>query len=164
MTMLGAQLDDLAGLAQRLTTTSGDVGVARDNAVGTTSTAVDAIGSASQQALASITSHMEALEASVAGAVTQADSTQWTGANAGRFRGAAQEFHSSMTAGQTATTEAFQSFQASVAAMNETLNTYVQQLSGALTSAQESAANMASAVEGQRANLDQVMNLGMSVG
>ncbi|MEZ5341847.1 MAG: hypothetical protein R2706_10460 [Acidimicrobiales bacterium] len=163
MTMLGAQLttspDSQPGSPRHPETSA-----LRDNAVTTTSTAVESISSASEQALASITSHMEHLEASVAAAVSQAESTQWIGANADRFRTAAQEFHSSMTAGQQATTDAFASFQASVAAMNDTLSTYVQQLSGALTAAQEAAAQMAAAVDGQRANLDQVMNAGLTVG
>lgn len=163
MALLGAQLDDLAGLAHRLSTTSADVGTARESSVSTSTNVITAVADAAQQALTAITTQMEQLEASVAGAVAQAEGTQWTGANADRFRGAAQEFHGAMSAGQRATTEAFQSFQASVGAMNDTLGTYVQQFGTALTSAQDSATQMSAAVESQRANLDQVMNAGLSV-
>lgn len=163
MTLLGAQLDDLAGLAQRLSATSTDVGAARDRSVGTSTDVITTVADAAQRALTAIEAHMEQLEASVSAAITQAESTQWTGANADRFRGAAQDFHGAMSAGQRATTEAFQSFHTSVGAMSDTLATYVQQFGTALTSAQDSASQMAAAVESQRANLDQVMNAGLSV-
>lgn len=106
---------------------------------------------------------MEQLEASVAGAIMQAESTQWTGANADRFRAAAHDFQAAMMAGQQATSEAFQSFQTSVGLMNDTLGNYVASFSAALTSAQESAGSMATAVERQRMNLDEVMNAGLAV-
>lgn len=161
MTMLGAQLDDLAGLSQQLTSMSGDVATSRDDSVATTSQAIGDVTQATAAALQQITAHMERLETSVQTAVARAESTQWTGTNAVRFRQGAHEFQTSMSAGRATTTEAFESFQHSVAAMSETLEEFVAGFSAALTDASASANDMSAAVEAQRTNLDNVMNSGM---
>ncbi len=162
MTMLGAQLDDLASLSTRLNTTAADVGSSREQSVQTTTLVITEVSDAARRALDEISSHMQALDQSVSAAVGQADQTQWTGANADRFRHGAAEFRGAMQSGQAATTEAFASFQASVASMTETLNQFVSEFSTALAHAESSTIEMANAVEGQRANLDQAMNIGLS--
>ncbi len=163
MVMLGAQLDDLAALTTRLQTTAGDVGSAREQSVLSTTSVIGEVSDSTRRALEQITSYMQALDTSVSGAVAQADGTQWTGANADRFRVGAADFRAAMQSGQAATTDAFSSFQASVATMTESLNQFVSQFSTALTQAEASAVDMSSAVEAQRANLDQAMNIGLSV-
>ncbi len=161
MTMLGAQLDDLSALSTRLHGTSVDVGTARQESVATTTNVVGAVGDAARTALDQISNQMAALDQSVRASVAQAESTQWTGANADRFRGAANEFNGAMQAAQGSVTEAFGSFQASVTTMSETLNDFVTQFSAALSQAEASASEMGSAVEAQRSNLDQAMNIGI---
>lgn len=162
MTMLGAQLDDLAALSARLQATASDVATGRNSSVATTSQVVAEVGDAARRALDQITSHMQSLDASVAAAASQADSTQWTGANADRFRAGAAEFRSAMQSGQAATTDAFASFQSSVTTMTETLHEFVSSFSTALANAEQSAIEMADAVDAQRSNLDQAMNVGLS--
>lgn len=164
MTMLGAQLDDLTNLSSRLRTTAGDVSSSREQSIATTTQVISEVSDAARRALDQITSHMQALDGSVGAAVAQAEATQWTGANADRFRGGAAEFRGAMQAGQTATTEAFGAFQTSVASMTETLDQFVAQFSSALTGAEASTNEMATAVEAQHANLDQAMNIGLSFG
>jgi len=162
MTMLGAQLDDLVALSQQLTTMSGDVAASRDDAVATTSHVIADVTQATATALQQITAHMERLDTSVTTAVARAEATQWTGANADRFREGAHDFQASMSTGRATTTEAFSSFQHSVATMTETLEEFVTGFSAALTDAASSATDMSAAVEAQRANLDSVMNSGLA--
>ncbi len=164
MTMLGAQLDDLATLSTRLQTTSTDVGAVKDQSVTLTSTVVGNVTEAARHALSEISTQMDLMSQSVAASTSQADATQWTGANADRFRQGAAEFQSSMATASTTTSEAFQAFLQAASTMSESLENYVTQLSGSLMTAQESASQMSSAVESQRANLDQVMNIGISAG
>lgn len=163
MTMLGAQLDDLQGLSAQLHVMGGDVATTRDGSVTTTSQVIGDVTQATATALQQITSHMDQLQASVQTAVARAEATQWTGANADRFRQSAVEFQTSIAAGQATTREAFASFQSSVTMMSDTLQQFVTGFSAALTDASSSASDMATAVEAQRANLDNVMNLGLSI-
>jgi len=163
MTMLGAQLDDLAGLSAQLQVMGGDVATIRDGSVATTSQVIGEVTQATATALQQITAHMEQLQVSVQSAVARAGTTQWTGANADRFRQGANDFQSSLAAGQATTRDAFTSFQSSAAMMSDTLQEFVTGFSAALTDASASASDMANAVEAQRANLDSVMNLGLSV-
>ena len=163
MTMLGAQLDDLQALSSQLTTMGDDVAASRDDALATTTNVIAEVSQATTTALQQISAHMERLEASVRGAMARADATQWTGANADRFRQGASDFQSSLIVGQTATQEAFTSFQQSTSLMGDTLSEFVAGFSTALTQASSSANDMSSAVEAQRANLDSVMNLGLTI-
>lgn len=163
MTMLGAQLDELSTLSTRLQTTATDVGTVKDQAITLTSTVVGNIVEAAKTALSEINTQMDLMSQTVAASTTHASATQWTGANADRFRQGATEFQTAMGQASTMTNEAFQSFVQTASTMTESLESYVTQLSGSLTSAQESAAQMSGAVEGQRANLDQVMNLGIAL-
>lgn len=164
MTMLGAQLDDLQTLSSQLTVMGSDVAACRDDSVSTTSQMIADVTHATALALQQINAHMARLDGSVQAAVGHAEAAQWTGANADRFRQGAADFHAAMGTGQAATREAFASFQQSAAAMTETLQEFVAGFSTALTEASSSASDMSAAVEAQRANLDSVMNLGLSVG
>ena len=162
MSMLGAQLGDLDDLSGRLTTMGGDVAATRDDALATTTRLIGDVGQATELALQQITTAMERLDASVQTAVSRAESSHWTGANADRFRQAAGEFQGSLLAGQTATREAFTSFKQSTSLMSETLQDFVTGFSGALSDASSAAGDMAIAVNAQRDNLDQVMNQGFA--
>lgn len=163
MTMLGAQLDDLQGLSAQLQVMGGDVATTRDGSVATTSQVIGEVAQATATALQQITTHMEQLQTSVQSAVARAEATQWTGANADRFRQGAIDFQGSLAAGQATTREAFASFQSSSAMMSDTLQEFVTGFSAALTDASASATDMSAAVEAQRSNLDSVMNLGLSL-
>lgn len=163
MTMLGAQLDDLQGLSAQLQVMGADVATTRDGSVATTTQVIGEVTQATTTALQQITTHMEQLQTSVQTAVARAESTQWTGANADRFRQGANDFQASLVAGQATTRDAFTSFQSSAAMMSDTLQEFVTGFSAALTDASASASDMATAVEAQRSNLDSVMNLGLSV-
>ncbi len=164
MTMLGAQLDDLQSLSAQLTLMGTDVAACRDDSVITASQVITDVTQATALALQQINAHMARLEGSVHAAVGHAEATQWTGANADRFRQGASDFQASMGSGQATTREAFASFQQSAAMMTETLQDFVTGFSAALTEASASAGDMSAAVEAQRANLDSVMNLGLSIG
>lgn len=163
MSMLGAQLDDLSSLSNRLQTTSGDVGSVQQQAVSLTSRVVSNVTEAAQTALNEITTQMDLMAQSVTAASSQADATQWTGANADRFRQAAMDFQGAITQAGSTTNDTFAQFLSTASSLSAMLETYVSQLSTSLSNAQESANQMSSAVEGQRSNLDQVMNQGLSV-
>ncbi len=163
MTMLGAQLDDLFRLSQRLTATAADVGGSRDGAIRTTTQVVSGVQDAAQAALDQIMTHMDQLGQSVAGSVTEAGSVMWTGSNADRFREASQQFQTSMLLAQRTTTDTFAQFRQTIGLLSETLDAYATQLGAALTDAEASTRQMSQAVHQQAANLDQVMNTGVSL-
>ena len=162
--MIGAQLDDLSALTTQLQTMGADVASTRDGSVATTTQVITDVAQATATALHQISAHMDQLQTSVQTAVARADATQWTGANADRFRQGAADFQASVITAQATTRDAFASFHASTSLMSETLQDFVTAVSAALTDASTSATDMATAVEAQRANLDQVMNTGLSFG
>ena len=162
MAMLGATLEDLSQLAAKLSTTAGDVGATRDATLLLTTEVVDGVTGSATRAHQQITTEMDTLKLSVTDAVTQADSADWTGANADRFREAAMGFGEAMGAAEQTTAETFELFRTSVIAMAESLDLFVQSLSGSLTDAETSAGEMSRAVDDQYTNLDQVMNNGLS--
>lgn len=161
MTMLGAQLDDLDQLSQQLTRTAGDIGSCQADATATTSAVVESVRQAATEALARITAHMDALTASVEASQASAAGAMWTGVNADTFRQAASDFAGAMRSAHAATTETFTSFRTNIEAMASQLSEYGSELSAAMAQAEESTTTMATAVQGQRANLDEVMNTGM---
>lgn len=164
MTILGAQLDDLSRLSQRLTTTAGDVAGSRDGAIRTTAQVVTGVQEAAQAALEQIMTHMDQLGQSVAASVAEAGSTNWTGANADRFRDGAATFQRAMQGAQTTTTDTFGQFRTTIASLSETLDAFAASLGVQLHDAEQSVQQMSQAVEHQRSNLDSVMNTGLSFG
>ncbi len=163
MTMLGAQLDDLFRLSQRLTSTAGDVGESRNGAIRTTAQVVSGVQDAAQAALDQIMAHMDQLGQGVAASVTEAGTVTWTGTNADRFRDASQQFQASMLVAQRTTTDTFAQFRQTIGLLSETLDAYATQLGAALTDAESSTHQMSQAVHQQAVNLDQVMNTGVSL-
>lgn len=162
--MLGAELQGLAALSQQLTTTTGEIGACQQGSTSTTSTVVQTVSDASQQALTRIQAELDKLRVAVEAANTQAESTVWTGANRETFVAGYHQFRASMSTAEATTQETFEQFRASIDQMAASLSDYVTQFSGALSSAQESTTSMASAVTAQQANLDAAMNTGMSIG
>ena len=69
-----------------------------------------------------------------------------------------------MVRAETSTKDTFQQFQKAINDMAQSLDGYAQELAKALTSARTSTDSMGRAVEAQRANLDTVMNTGLTVG
>ncbi len=164
MSILGAQLDDLAVLADQLRQTAGDLATTRDSALTLSGQMVNTTRETAQNGLSTVEGQLTTMSASVTASVSQASAAQWTGANAERFREGAASFQANIEAGRTATTEAFSSFNTHIAALADALESYVQQFGTALAGAEESSHQMSAAVESQRANLDQVMNTGLAVG
>lgn len=162
MSMIGATLEDLDGLSTRLQTTSGDVGEVKEQAVGLTARVISEVTASAQQVLAEIGSQMDVMSQSVSAAQSQAESTNWTGANAENFRSGAVEFQTAVNNAGLATNDAFESFKATAHTMSEALDAYVNQLSVALAGAQVSATQMSTSVTNQRNNLESVMNTGIS--
>lgn len=162
MAMLGATLEDLVQLATKLGTTAEDVGVAREAALLLTTEVVEGVTTSATRAHQQITTEMDTLKLSVTDAVARADAADWTGNNAQRFRESAAGFGEAMGAAEQTTAETFELFRASVVGMAESLDTFVQSLSGSLTEAQTAAGEMSRAVDDQYNNLDQVMNNGLS--
>ncbi len=164
MTMLGAQLDDLAALADQLRRTATDLAATRDGSTTLSQTMVRSTQDAAQTGLTQITDQLSTMSASVSASVSQASAAQWTGANADRFRDGAASFQQNIETGRAATEEAFTDFNTHINALAASLEAYVQSFGAALSGAEDSSNQMSSAVEAQRANLDQVMNTGLTVG
>ena len=161
--MLGAQLDDLSALAGQLDRTGGAIADCQSRSTSDTNQVVESVRAAATTALQRITTQMDALRESVRAANTSATSAQWTGGNAERFRSAYQQFDASMQQAEATTKETFADFNRSIDQMAASLSDYAQQLASSLLNAQSSTQSMSGAIQGQRANLDLVMNTGLSV-
>lgn len=161
--MLGAQLDDLSALAGQLDRTGGAIADCQSRSTSDTNQVVESVRAAATTALQRITTQMDALRESVRAANTSATSAQWTGGNAERFRSAYQQFDASMQQAEATTKETFADFNRSIDQMAASLSDYAQQLASSLLNAQSSTQSMSGAIQGQRANLDMVMNTGLSV-
>ena len=161
--MLGAQLDDLSALAGQLDRTGGAIADCQTRSTTGTNEVVDSVRTAATTALQRITAQMDALRETVRAASTSSTSAQWTGGNAERFRAAYQQFDASMQQAETTTKETFADFHRAIDQMASSLSDYAQQLANSFVNAQSSTQTMSSAVQAQRANLDMVMNTGLSV-
>jgi hypothetical protein len=164
MTMLGAQLDDLDALGQRLRTTAGEIGDVRSAASATAGRVVGEVRAAAEGARRDIGQAMAALRSAVSASATAADATAWSGANHDRFLDAHRDFDGAMASAEEATTSAFTEFGAAIDRMAAGLEEYATRLATSLDQANEASASMAAAVEQQRMNLDQVMNQGLGLG
>jgi hypothetical protein len=162
--MLGAQLDDLDALAGHLDRTGTAIADCQARSTSDTNQVVDSVRTAAATAMQRITAQMDALRESLRAAGSSSSAAQWTGANAARFRAAYQQFDVSMQQAEATTRETFADFHRAIDQMAASLSDYAQQLASALTNAQQSTHTMSSAVHAQRANLDAVMNTGLSVG
>lgn len=164
MPMLGATLEDLEALATQLATTTGDIGEVRDHTRTAITAVVDQLRASGQQAVHTARTQMESLRASVEAARARADSADWTGHNADVFRSSYQDFSAAIGRGDQATTAYFDEFNALLDRLGGDTESYVGELATALTNAQASTESMGRAVDGQRENLDQVMNTGFTAG
>lgn len=164
MTMLGAQLDDLAGLASRLRTTAGDIGDVQQRSTAATLRVVEEVRSAAAAAVNEVSQTMASLRTSVAASAAAAGSTTWSGLNRDRFLDAHQDFDRAMASAEDATTAAFADFGTAIEQMAAGIEAYNNGLSASLSQAGDASDSMATAVEQQRLNLDQVMNQGLGIG
>lgn len=161
--MLGAQLDDLDALAGQLDRTGGALAECQTRSTTDTNQVVESVRAAANTALQRITAQMDALRESVRGAGSSSRAAQWTGANAERFRAAYHDFDVSMQQAEATTKDTFAEFQRAIDHMATSLSDFAQQLANALANAQHSTQTMSGAVHAQRANLESVMNTGLSV-
>lgn len=161
MSLLGAQLEDLTSLSTQLTTTEGSIGTVQTSTTSETTTVVEGVRTAASTALAQITTLMGELRTAVEAASTNADGANWTGANRETFIGAYGDFNTAMSTAEVATSDTFANFDTSINTMSSELEEFQSTFSLALTDAQSSVSSMATAVNAQRDNLDQVMNTGM---
>lgn len=164
MPTLGATLEDLEALSTQLATTTGDIGEVRDGTRAAITAVVERLRAAGQEAVQTARSQMEALRASVDTAQSRADGADWTGHNAEVFRSAYHDFSGAIARGQQATTDYFDEFNSLLDRLGADTETYVGELATSLSNAQTSTESMGRAVDGQRQNLDQVMNTGFTVG
>jgi hypothetical protein len=162
--LLGAQLDDLAALATQLDHTTAAIGSCRGDAVTSTSAVVESVRASAADALARVRAATESLRVSVTDAGSRTTAAAWTGANAERFRGAYAEFDASMARAEASTTATFEEFRVAIDRMAASLDDYGRELVAALQRAEMSTSSMGAAVRAQHANLDAVMNTGLSVG
>lgn len=164
MPTLGATLEDLEALSTQLATTTGDIGEVREHTRAAITSVVDQLRASGQQAVQTARTQMESLRATVEAARSRADGADWTGHNAEVFRSSYHDFSTAIGRAQQATTEYFDEFNALLDRLGGDTEAYVGELASSLTNAQASTESMGNAVDGQRQNLDQVMNTGFSVG
>lgn len=161
--MLGAQLEDLGGLADRLRATSADINTVQGEATRVSDTVVTSVRDAAHAALTQISGAMDRLRVAVAASTQQSEATNWTGANREVFVGANADFDAAMAQAEGATNDTFQRFEAAIESMAAGLEEYAAVLDRSLTDAQTSTTSMAAAVDAQRVNLETVMNTGLTV-
>ena len=164
MSILGASLEDLDQLSSQLRTTATSIDTVGTDTNRSAQAAVAQLRDAGTGAVTATDSHMTALRSAVERAQAQADSASWIGQNAEVFRGAYHDFNGAMARAEDATKTYFADLQRVLEQLGVDTEQYIGELSAALGHAQESTASMAQAVDGQRDNLDQVMNTGLRIG
>lgn len=164
MPALGATLEDLHALAGQLRTTTGDIATVSGDTSSQINAVLEQLRTSGTTAVNTARNQMEALRATVNAAQTQADGADWTGHNAEVFRSAYQDFNASMTKAEQATTAYFDELNSLIERLSADTESYLTEFTGSMTNAQSSTESMSAAVDAQSANLDQVMNTGMSVG
>ena len=164
MAMLGAQLDELDGLRDRLRVTTTAIEDAGVDARRLTDQVVEACRTAAGVAFDAVGASMGQLSGAVGDAVALAGSTSWTGANRDRFLDDTNRFHAAMADVERAATDAFEAYRANVEQLAASLEEFQARLAVAMADAATSTEGMATAVEAQRTNLDAVMNQGLGVG
>jgi uncharacterized protein YukE len=164
MPALGATLEDLQALASQLRATTGDIGEVSTSTQTQIKAIVEQLRSSGSQAVTTARNQMQALRTSVNAAQSRADGADWTGHNAEVFRHAYQDFNQSMTKAEEATTSYFEEFNTLLDKLGGDTEHYLGEFTTSMGNAQTSTDSMATAVDAQHQNLDQVMNTGMSVG
>jgi hypothetical protein len=163
MTMLGAQLDDLDALALRLRSTATEIGDVHTTASGTSGRVVTEVRNSSADALRNITASMDRLRAAVSASASRADATAWSGLNHDRFLDAHRDFDAAILRSEETTTAAFSDFSTAIEQMAAGIEEYTNSLAVSLEQARKASTSMATAVDQQRTNLDQVMNQGLGI-
>ncbi len=163
MVLLGAQLDDLDQLAATLRSTEGEIGSVHAESASASARVVADVRTATLAARSAIDQLMERLRASVTASAARADGAVWSGHNRDRFIDGYHEFDAAMVRAEGSTTSAFADFGTAIEQMATGLETYAGTLASSLDQAMQATAAMATAVDQQRAGLDQVMNQGLNL-
>jgi len=163
MVLLGAQLDDLDQLAATLRATEGEIGSVHAESSAASARVVADVRAAAIAARAEIDRLMERLRTSVTASAARTDGAAWSGLNRDRFVDGYHEFDAAMVRAEGSTTSAYADFGAAIEQMATGLETYATTLAASLDQAMQATGAMATAVDQQRAGLDQVMNQGLSL-
>jgi hypothetical protein len=162
--MLGATLGDLEQLNATLVRTAGDIGDVKGQSLAATRTVVSNVLQSARNAESQIQAQMAALRSTVTSAQRSTDGANWTGTNRETFHAAVVSFNAAMSRAEETTKETFSEFATNIDKMGQSLTEFSTSFGTAMDQAVSSTQSMGAAVAGQRANLDQVMNTGMSVG
>ena len=160
--ILGAQTDQLATLATRLTTTGTEIDEVQSQTQSTADTVVAEMEGAFQAALGGIEQAMGNLRTTVDAAHGQLGDTTWTGANADRFHEGYGNFNDAMRSFEGAVRTAYEQFDGQMRMVGETINDFQAQVTSSMVQAHASTDSMQVAVSQQQANLEQAMNTGLS--
>jgi len=162
--VLGAETGGLEVLASELGNTAAgiiDVQVT-SNTIATE--VVSQMQSSFQAAMGRVSDAMGDLDANVARAHGQMDSTTWSGRNALVFNDGYVTFKGAMDNFQGHVQSAYEEFNVQLQAMGESIDRFQALASSALQDANSSTMSMQQAVTQQQANLESAMNDGMSFG
>lgn len=160
--MLGAETAGLSALAVRLGTTTSEIGACQIECQSIQTTVCGAMDEAFAAAITSLQTTRGNLDQTVQAAAGQLADTRWTGANRASFDGAYQGFTGAMASLNQAIDAAYGQFQSNMQQMNALMETFQLDVSASMGQAQESTTSMQTAVTAQQANLESVMNTGLS--
>lgn len=160
--MLGAETGGLSALASRLGITTGEIGTCQAECQQIQVTVCSAMEDAFSAAISSLTATRSNLDTTVRDAASQLADTRWTGANRHSFDGAYQDFTAAMSGLNQAIDTAYGQFQSNMQQMNALMHTFQTDVAASMGQAQESTTSMQHAVTSQQANLESVMNTGLS--
>jgi len=156
--MLGADLDGLTALSQRLDAMSVAVDERQNEAAAIATDVVAELDAAIVRATTRINDGVAALEGEIASSQSQTDSTNWTGGNRLTFEGNQVDFSASLTTTLNEVKNAYTSFDVGL----KLLSGQIEDLRGAFTanllSAAETTDAMSRSVMDQRDVLDRAMN------
>jgi len=156
--MLGADLESLTALSQRLDVMSTVVSERRTEAMAISTDVVAELDAAITRATSRGEDGLAALRSEIAAADSQTQSTEWTGGNQITFAGNQADFNLSLTGTLSDVEEAYSSFNAGLVTLSGQIDQLRESFSLNLTNAEDATRAMSNAVVTQRDALDSVMN------
>lgn len=160
--ILGAQTNELAELAGHLTQSATEIGGVRGETEANAQTTVEEMNSTLVRALTAVNAATDSLRTSVSQSHGRLNSTTWTGGNRDNFNQAYANFDASMHQLETVIQETYSNFQAQAAQISSMIQEFQTRVSAELVNAESATTSMSAAVNSQRENLEQVMNVGIS--
>jgi di/tripeptidase len=160
--LLGGDVAQIQAHAAAYRTFSTDLVACGDNVVSTTVNAVSGLQDQVTSAQAAVVSALDAVSQESRTVMAGFEGVMWTGANRGQVEQVCNELNARVSDTTLRVQDLFDTFRADLTRIGGELTDVADQFKTVSTAAGESAASLGQAMDAQAAELDQVMNTGIT--